>query len=85
MTDNLEGVAALDGGQHEPILTVPEIRQQASRYLTARFGEEYVYRAPETFTNVLERWIWALAAGSPEMAEECISRIEQGLAEAADR
>jgi hypothetical protein len=61
-------------------LTVADIQQQAARYLTARFGEGYAYRAPETFGNVVERWIWALAAGSGGLAESCISSIEAHLA-----
>lgn len=52
------------------------IRKQAQRYLEARYGKDYVYRAPETFENVLERWIWAVAAGTPELAEECMTQIE---------
>jgi len=62
-----------------PELTAAEIREQASRYLVARFGENYAYRAPETFGNVVERWIWALAAGSREMAGQCIAAIEAHL------
>ena len=57
-------------------LTAAAIREQAHRYLVARFGDDYVYRAPETFSNVVERWIWALAAGSGAMAEQCIAAIE---------
>jgi hypothetical protein len=33
--------------------------------------------APETFSNTLERWIWAVAADAPELAERCIAAIEQ--------
>jgi hypothetical protein len=57
------------------------IRDHASRYLRAAYGPDYIYRAPETFGNLLERWIWAVAAGVPEMAHACIADIERHCAE----
>lgn len=59
-----------------PDLDLAAFRDQAHRYLVARFGDSYVFRAPETFDNVLERWIWAVAAGNVEYSEECIAKIE---------
>jgi hypothetical protein len=56
------------------------VRGQARRYLEARFGQEVWFRAPETFGNVTERWIWAVASAEPALAEECITAIEQHLA-----
>ena len=53
------------------------VRQQAQRYLEARYGKAVWYRAPETFVNMLERWIWAVASDSAGLAEECITAIEQ--------
>lgn len=60
------------------------VRDQAHRYLVARFGKDYGYRAPETFENLLERWIWAVAADADVLAEECMSRIEEMAAELND-
>ena len=57
------------------------IRDHASRYLRAVYGPDYIYRAPETFGNLLERWIWAVAAGVPEMAHASIADIERHCAE----
>lgn len=56
------------------------IRGHADRYLRARYGPDYVYRAPETFGNMLERWIWAVGAGVPELAHSSIGAIEEFFA-----
>jgi hypothetical protein len=53
------------------------VRGQAQRYLRARYSSDYIYRAPETFENALERWIWAVAGDAPALAEECIKAIEE--------
>jgi hypothetical protein len=57
------------------------IRDHASRYLRAVYGPDYIYRAPETFGNLLERWIWAVAAGVPEIAHASIADIERHCAQ----
>jgi hypothetical protein len=59
------------------------VRDQAHRYLAARYGKDYVYRAPETFENTLERWIWAVAGDAASLAEDCIKAIEGHLGGAA--
>lgn len=58
-------------------VTREQIRDQASRYLQAVYGPDVVYRAPETFGNLVERWIWAVAAGAPQMAEASMADIER--------
>lgn len=60
-----------------------EIRSQARRYMEARYGENVWFKAPETFANAVERWIWAVASGAPEIAEESVIAIEQHFAQAA--
>ena len=57
------------------------IRGHAHRYLKAAYGPEYVYRAPETFGNPVERWIWAVASRVPEFAHASIETIERRCAE----
>ena len=52
-------------------------RDQACRYLAATYGPSVWWRAPETFDNVLERWILALANVRPKAAEEAMARIEE--------
>lgn len=53
------------------------IRGQARRYLEARYGEDVWYRAPETFDNAVERWIWAVASSvESQTGEEAMSSIE---------
>jgi len=54
-------------------------KDHARRYLEARYGKSVWFRAPETFSNVMERWIWAAAGDLPVMAEECITNIESHL------
>lgn len=65
--------AAIDAQLREELRTV---RTQAQRYLEARYGKDVWYRAPETFANTLERWIWAVASDAAGLAEECIAAIE---------
>ena len=67
------------------IADIRAVRGQASRYLKARYGEDYVYRAPETFQNVLERWIWGVAADSATIAEESIKTIEEHIGDGGGR
>jgi hypothetical protein len=56
------------------------IRDHANRFLRAVYGPDVVYRAPETFSNLLERWIWAVGAGVPEIAHASIADIERAMA-----
>ena len=53
-----------------------QIKAQIHRYFVARYGEDYVYKAPETFDNLLEQWMAAVARGSMEFADELMTRIE---------
>ena len=54
------------------------VREQAHRYMVARFGQSYVFRAPETFDNVLERWLKVLADhGDLDFCDQLMSQIEQ--------
>jgi hypothetical protein len=59
------------------IADIRAVRGQAHRYLRARYGDDYIYRAPETFENLLERWIWAVGADAESLAEECMKAIEE--------
>jgi hypothetical protein len=59
------------------IADIRAVRGQAHRYLVARYGKDYIYRAPETFGNTLERWIWAVGADAEDLAEECMKAIEE--------
>lgn len=65
----------------DPIAAATWRRDQASRYMEARYGKNVWFKAPETFTNAVERWIWAVASGSEALAEESISAIEAHLAD----
>ena len=56
-------------------------QRQAFRYLSARFGPDWLYRAPESFENLVERWIWSVASGTEEFGESCIAAIEAHCAE----
>lgn len=57
-----------------------QVLQQMHRYFTAVHGKDYVYRAPETFGNVLERWMLAVLAGDMEYADESMDLIEKLVA-----
>lgn len=51
--------------------------EQARRYMEAIYGDDVWFRAPETFTNLVERWIWAVASGHQEAAADTMTTIEQ--------
>jgi hypothetical protein len=55
------------------ILTV---QAQVHDYFTALYGNSYAYRAPETFTNALERWMLHVAAGDLDAAASQMAEIE---------
>jgi hypothetical protein len=62
----------------EAASALDEIRDQARRYLEARYGKDVWFRAPETFDNAVERWVWAVASGAEAVTgEEAMTAIEQ--------
>lgn len=61
----------------EARLTLEAIRDHAKRYMEAVYGKSVWFSAPETFPNVLERWIWSVASDASDMAEKSIQRIEE--------
>jgi hypothetical protein len=58
------------------------VADQAQRYLTAIYGRDWRYKAPEQFPNLVEQWIWALAAYDTDLAEMVMTRLETMAAEA---
>jgi hypothetical protein len=56
------------------------VQAQIHAYFTARYGENYVYRAPETFDNALERWMLMVAAGDLDAASRQMTEIEALIA-----
>jgi len=58
--------------------------ETARRYMAARYGPSVWFRAPETFGNYVERWIWAIASGSALLAEESMLAIEKNMNEARE-
>lgn len=53
------------------------VQSQVHQYFTALYGENYVYRAPETFDNALERWMLLVASGDLDAASSQMAEIEQ--------
>lgn len=53
------------------------VQHQIDRYFTTLYGENYVYRAPETFTNALERWMLYVASGNLNTAGIQMLEIEE--------
>lgn len=52
------------------------VQSQVHQYFTALYGENYVYRAPETFDNALERWMLMVASGNLDAASRQMTEIE---------
>lgn len=57
-------------------LAYQAFRVQAGRYFNARYGKDYVYRAPETFPSLFERWMLAITdLRSIDRANELMDQI----------
>jgi hypothetical protein len=56
------------------------VQAQVHQYFTALYGENYVYRAPETFDNALERWMLMVASGDLDAASRQMTEIEALIA-----
>jgi hypothetical protein len=54
----------------------------ARRYLEAVYGPDVWFRAPETFGNLVERWIWCVASAAREHAEATMDEICRQAAQA---
>ena len=65
-----------------PNSVLARVRNQSVRYFRAVHGDAWVYKAPEQWQNMVERWMWALACGDLDDAEATIARIEQMAANA---
>lgn len=51
------------------------VQSQIHDYFTALYGQSYAYRAPETFTNALERWMLLVVSSNLDAAESQMSEI----------
>jgi hypothetical protein len=58
------------------LFDIVEVREQAQRYLEAMYGKAVWIRKPDGFSNVVERWIFAVATCNASVGEECIKEIE---------
>jgi hypothetical protein len=63
---------------HEESRRFQITQEHVSRYLKARYGDDVVYRAPETFENAIERWmIYSTTHGAAGLAEQTMQLIEE--------
>ena len=53
-----------------------KVREMIHRYFVARYGEDYTFKAPETFDNALERWMLYVAMNAEDMASQEMAKIE---------
>lgn len=69
--------------ESEPVWLLQQVQDQARRYLEAMYGTNVWFRAPETFDNLVERWIWSVASGrnGVRVGEASIDTIEQKVRE----
>lgn len=54
-----------------------QVRNDARRYMVAVYGPGWTFKAPETFENLLERWLWAVSADEMKMAATAMTEIER--------
>ena len=56
------------------------VQDHVIRYFRAVYGDDFAFRAPETFLSWLERWMLYTASigdGADSMAEQTIQEIEE--------
>jgi hypothetical protein len=53
-----------------------KIDAHISRYFIAVYGKDVGFRAPETFPNLVERWMLAVARDDARTAELLMNEIE---------
>jgi len=82
MTEEPGTVGPDDEQKRDPAKILDDFQHQAQRYMEARFGKDVWFRAPETFQNILERWIWCVAGGNVDFAEKQMATIEEMAAAA---
>jgi hypothetical protein len=75
----------IEAGIREESLHYQQVRDHARRYMVAAYGPSWTFRAPETFDNLLERWLWAVSADEMNMANECMRQIEERAAVRRER
>ena len=59
-----------------------KVARQAGRYFTAVHGPDWIFKAPEQWANLVERWIWAVASGDVEFSEQVMGQLEAMASEA---
>ena len=69
----------------EESIQMQRTKEQLHRYFIAVYGEDYVFRAPETFPNLLEQWMLAVMNGSMDFANDKMIMIEDLAAERRSR
>lgn len=76
--DMLGTYLAAKSKEPENVMGRDAIVSQINRYFQAVYGEDYVYRAPETFDG-FEQWMLAVASGNEERSDELMTNIEKHL------
>lgn len=64
---------------------VMEVRRQINRYFVGLYGEDYGYRAPETFPNQLEVWMMLVCSGDLAAAGDQMTKLERMIEEGKRR
>ena len=64
------------GDGAEALTEIVSVKEQIDRYMKAVYGPSYGFRAPETFENLVERWMLYVAGGSIYMANSTMEIIE---------
>jgi len=71
----------VEDGIRQESLRFQQTQEQIRRYFVARYGAEWIYKAPETFPNALERWMIYSTARDNHMAEAEMANIEAKIRE----
>lgn len=72
---------ATTGGTAVPDDRLEQVREQINRYFVGLYGQDYTYRAPETFSNQLEVWMLLVCSGDLPAAEEQMQKLERMIEE----
>lgn len=76
-----EALHEVTGPLPDPDEPLERVRQQINRYFVGLYGEDYTYRAPETFPNQLEVWMLLVCSRDITAADEQMEKLERMIKE----
>jgi len=81
MDERADAEVQAEDDTRQESLRFQQLQDQVARYFRARYGNDWAFKAPETFPNALERWMIYSTARDNHMAEAEMANIEAKIRE----